>query len=69
SGLKPKFVKHFANIGEEMKNAFKAYDSEVKSKAFPAEEHNFAISSEVMNEVRAAAAKTEFKVEFETETV
>ena len=28
SGFKPKFVKHYANIGEEMKNAFKAYDAE-----------------------------------------
>ncbi|SDB23447.1 3-methyl-2-oxobutanoate hydroxymethyltransferase [Pseudobutyrivibrio sp. YE44] len=62
SGFKPKFVKHFANIGEEMKRAFKEYDSEVKSKAFPTEEHNFKIDSEVMEAVREAAKTTEFKV-------
>ncbi|MCR5416157.1 MAG: 3-methyl-2-oxobutanoate hydroxymethyltransferase [Pseudobutyrivibrio sp.] len=69
SGFKPKFVKHFANIGEEMKNAFKAYDSEVKAKTFPSAEHNFAIDKEVMEAVRAADNSTEFKVEFEKETV
>ncbi len=52
SGIKPKFVKHFANIGEEMKEAFKAYDSEVKAKSFPTEEHNFKINAEVMEAVR-----------------
>ena len=62
SGFKPKFVKHFANIGEEMKRAFKEYDAEVKSKAFPSEEHNFKIDSEVMEAVREAANATEFKV-------
>ena len=57
SGFKPKFVKHFANIGEEMKRAFKEYDAEVKSKAFPAEEHNFKIDEEVMREVRRVTSK------------
>ncbi len=69
SGFKPKFVKHFANIGEEMKNAFKAYDSEVKATTFPATEHNFAIDEEVMNAVKAATGTKEFKVNFSTETV
>lgn len=48
SGFKPKFVKHFANIGEEMKRAFRDYDQEVKSLAFPAEEHNFKIDDQVI---------------------
>ncbi len=69
SGFKPKFVKHFANIGEEMMKAFKAYDSEVKAKTFPAKEHNFSINSDVIQAVKAAANSTEFRVEFETETV
>ena len=69
SGFKPKFVKHYANIGEEMKNAFKAYDEEVKAKTFPASEHNFAIDADVMKAVRAAQGNAEFRVEFETETV
>lgn len=39
--MKPKFVKDYANIGEQMIEAFKAYDSEVKSGAFPTDEHSF----------------------------
>ena len=38
-----------------MKRAFKEYDAEVKSKAFPAEEHNFKIDEKVMKEVRKLA--------------
>lgn len=40
----PKFVKHFSEIGEEMKRAFSAYDNEVKSGDFPAAEHTYAKS-------------------------
>ena len=39
--MKPKFVKAYANIGEQMIEAFKAYVSEVKSGAFPTDEHSF----------------------------
>lgn len=39
--FKPKFVKEYANIGEQMTNAFKAYADEVKSGAFPDDEHSF----------------------------
>ena len=42
----PKFVKHFANIGEEMTKAFKAYDEEVKAKTFPDDEHSFQMKNE-----------------------
>jgi len=68
TGFKPKFVKHFANIGEEMKRAFSQYDAEVKSKAFPAEEHNFKIDSEVMEAVRNAASTKEFKLNLDFDT-
>lgn len=37
----PKFVKQFANVGEVMTQAFKDYDAEVKSTAFPDEDHSF----------------------------
>ena len=46
--MKPKFVKQFAQIGEAMKGAFTDYISEVKDGTFPAEEHTFKISDEVM---------------------
>ena len=47
--MKPKFVKHFAHVGEAMKAGFRAYDEEVKAGTYPAEEHTFKISDEVLN--------------------
>ncbi|MCD8091000.1 MAG: 3-methyl-2-oxobutanoate hydroxymethyltransferase [Clostridiales bacterium] len=44
--FKPKFVKQFANVGTIMTEAFKAYSDEVKSGAFPAEEHTYKIKDE-----------------------
>ena len=46
--MKPKFVKHFAHVGEAMKAGFRAYDEEVKAGTYPAEEHTFKISDEVL---------------------
>ena len=48
SDYKPKFVKHFANVGEVMMQGFKDYDAEVKAGTYPAEEHNYAIDPEVL---------------------
>lgn len=50
-GFKPKFVKHFANLGELMKEAFMEYSKEVKEGTFPAAEHTFAISDEVIEKL------------------
>ena len=47
--MKPKFVKHFAHVGEAMKEGFRAYDAEVKAGTYPAEEHTFKISEEVLD--------------------
>ena len=46
--FKPKFVKHFANVGEQMTAAFKAYDQEVKAGTFPAEEHTYKIDDSII---------------------
>ena len=48
SDFKPKFVKQYAQLGETMKSAFKAYIDEVKSGAFPSEEHTFKIDEEII---------------------
>ena len=40
-GFRPKFVKVFANVGEQMREGMKAYIEETKSGAFPAEQHCF----------------------------
>ena len=49
--FKPKFVKHFANVGEIMTAAFKAYDAEVKNGTFPAEEHTFKIDDSILDKL------------------
>ncbi len=47
----PKFAKKFADAGELMKNAFKEYINEVKSGAFPSEEHTFKIAPEIIEKL------------------
>lgn len=49
--FKPKFVKEFANVGELMRQGFKAYIDEVKGGTFPAEEHTFKINDEVIEKL------------------
>lgn len=51
SDFTPKFVKKYGNIGDSMKEAFKGYINEVKSGAFPKEEHSFKIDDEVINKL------------------
>lgn len=51
SDFTPKFVKHYANIGELMKSAFAAYRQEIEEGVFPGPEHEFAISDEVLKKL------------------
>ena len=51
SDFKPKFVKHFADVGTAMREGFLAYIQEVKDGTFPAPEHTFAISDEVISKL------------------
>lgn len=48
SDFKPKFVKQYAQIGCVMKDAFRQYIDEVKSGAFPSEEHTFKIDDDII---------------------
>lgn len=48
SDFKPKFVKQYAQVGSVMKDAFKQYIDEVKSGAFPSEEHTFKIDDDII---------------------
>ena len=50
--FKPKFVKRFANAGEEMQKGIKAYIDEVKAGTFPAEEHTFKADEETLRAIR-----------------
>lgn len=49
SDFKPKFVKQYAQIGSVMKDAFRQYIDEVKSGAFPSEEHTFKIDDDIID--------------------
>lgn len=52
----PKFAKHFGEIGEAMKAAFRAYSDEVKAKTFPAVEHTY-VKSDCSDEFLAGLDK------------
>lgn len=49
--FKPKFVKHFANVGEVARAAFANYIKEVQEGTFPAEEHTYKIDDEVIEKL------------------
>ena len=51
SDFKPKFVKHFGNIGPQMTAAFKAFDEEIKAGTFPSEAHTFKIDEEALEKL------------------
>lgn len=51
SDFTPKFVKRFADIGTVMKEAFAAYDSEVKAGTFPSKEHEYTISEDIIEKL------------------
>lgn len=51
SDFKPKFVKNFANVGEIMKNAFKAYCDEVAAGTFPSAENEYTIDDDVIGKL------------------
>lgn len=51
SDFTPKFVKRYANIGEMMTAAFRQYDEEVKSTAFPSEEHTYKIDEDIIEKL------------------
>ena len=42
----PKFVKEYAQIGEAIENAVKAYANEVRGRVFPSEAYNYPMSDE-----------------------
>lgn len=51
SDFTPKFVKRYAEFGAAMQEAFKAYIQEVEQGTFPAEEHCYGISNEVIEKL------------------
>jgi 3-methyl-2-oxobutanoate hydroxymethyltransferase len=45
-GHLPRFVKRYANLSREIRDALEAYTAEVRSGAFPGEEHTYAMPEE-----------------------
>lgn len=47
--MKPKFVKQYAQIGTQMREAFRTYRQEVADGTFPAEEHTFKMDEHIID--------------------
>ena len=47
----PKFVKHFAEVGEIMKGAFADYTAEVKAGTLPTEAQTYGIADDVLDKL------------------
>lgn len=56
-GVSSKFVKSFAPIGDQMKQAFADYCQEVKQQQYPASIHEFAIDGEIMIQLKSEFSK------------
>lgn len=50
-GFTPKFVRKFADLHAVMLDAFRQYKDEVEAQTFPAPEHTFAISDDVLEKL------------------
>ena len=51
SDFKPKFVKTYSNIGEQMKDAFSMYIKEVQDGTFPSDEFSFKSDEETLKKL------------------
>lgn len=51
SDFKPKFVKQYVNLKEQIIKACQDYSEEVKNKAFPADEHVFNMAEEELKKI------------------
>jgi 3-methyl-2-oxobutanoate hydroxymethyltransferase len=49
--FKPKFIKQYAQLGQDAVQAIKSFHDEVKSSHFPANEHTFNLSDEVIQKL------------------
>ena len=51
SDYTPKFVQHFATLGDQMKAAFQAYDQAVKQGTFPDDAHAFTMDDSILERI------------------
>ena len=57
-GRAPRFVKRYANLAGEVRGALERYAADVRSGAFPEEQHTYSIPDEELAEFEAAIAAT-----------
>jgi 3-methyl-2-oxobutanoate hydroxymethyltransferase len=57
-GRAPRFVKRYANLGAEIRRALGAYVADVRSGAFPAEEHTYSMPAEELAQFSEASKPT-----------
>lgn len=55
--FKPKFAKRYGNVVEVAVDAFKAYAADVRSGAFPDDDHTYKMKAEEAEKLRAALAR------------
>jgi 3-methyl-2-oxobutanoate hydroxymethyltransferase len=55
-GHLPRFVKRYANLSGEIKNALTDYAEDVRNGAFPDDEHSYSMDEEELAEFEAALA-------------
>jgi 3-methyl-2-oxobutanoate hydroxymethyltransferase len=56
-GHLPRFVKRYANLSREIRDALEAYAADVRSGAFPEEQHSYTMSDDELAEFDAAATE------------
>jgi 3-methyl-2-oxobutanoate hydroxymethyltransferase len=64
--FKPKFLKYFANIGEEMRKAFAQYKEEVETSVYPDLEHAYEFPQDELNVVNEWVSSVDLDAEAET---
>ena len=57
-GHLPRFVKRYANLSREIRDALEAYAADVRSGAFPSEEYTYAMDDEELAAFEAARSST-----------
>ncbi|KKK42632.1 hypothetical protein LCGC14_1822790 [marine sediment metagenome] len=50
--FKPKFVKHFGNVGENIRNALNSYKNEIINKTYPDIAHSYEYPEEDLGEIK-----------------
>jgi 3-methyl-2-oxobutanoate hydroxymethyltransferase len=57
-GHLPRFVKRYANLSREIRDALEAYAEDVRAGTFPEDEHTYEMADEELESFSAGAAKT-----------